>query len=664
MAVGHSRCAANLALIEARIQKRDPYQAIERVLSWERFVESVVQAGELAQPQRFDAMQRVGDNGHSVRKYAPSYLGAFDFKAVPAAQAVLEGTQVLKEMYQQVKRKVPDGAPTEFVRASWEPYVFAGELLDKRYYELCVLNELRNNLRSGDIWVEGSRRHRNFEDHLLPKESWRDYDTWPLAIPEDFNTYWKQHTELLDQELQTVSTLIEQGELPDVSLEEGKLKISPLGKAIPEEAERFAERVNRMLPKVKITELLLECNHWVGYSNAFTHLKSGQPTKEESEAGLLTVILAHAINLGLTRMADAVPGSIQSQLSWLADWHIRDDTYTAALAEVINFQHRLPFAQYWGDGTTSSSDGQHFKTASHGKRLGEVNARYGSQPGVTFYTHVSDQYAPFHTKVISTNIRDATHVLDGLLYHESDLQIEEHYTDTSGFTEHVFALCHLLGFRFAPRIRDLAENRLHIIGEPGQYPRLQPLIGGQVNRRRIGENWEQILRLTASIKSGTVTASLMLSKLKAYPRQNGLTLALRELGQIQRSLFTLSWLQDPELRRRVLVGLNKGEARNTLADAVCFNRHGEIHDRTPQAQQYRASGLNLVIALIATWNTVYLGRAIEELRRQNFPFKEEWLAHVSPLGWAHIKLTGDYVWEPSKSPQKGEFRPLRPVKLP
>jgi TnpA family transposase len=97
-----------------------------------------------------------------------------------------------------------------------------------------------------------------------------------------------------------------------------------------------------------------------------------------------------------------------------------------------------------------------------------VNARYGNDPSVTFYTHVSDQYAPFHTKVINATVRDATHVLDGLLYHESDLRIEEHYTDTAGFTDHVFALCHLLGFRFAPRIRDLADKRLYVPGKAAQ----------------------------------------------------------------------------------------------------------------------------------------------------------------------------------------------------
>lgn len=74
-----------------------------------------------------------------------------------------------------------------------------------------------------------------------------------------------------------------------------------------------------------------------------------------------------------------------------------------------------------------------------------------------FYTYVSDQYAPFHTQVINATVCDATYVLDGLLYHESDLRIEEHYTDTAGFIDHVFALMHLLGFRFAPRIRALTD---------------------------------------------------------------------------------------------------------------------------------------------------------------------------------------------------------------
>ncbi len=101
-----------------------------------------------------------------------------------------------------------------------------------------------------------------------------------------------------------------------------------------------------------------------------------------------------------------------------------------------------------GDGTTSSSDGQCFKAGGRAESTGHINLKYGAEPGKLFYTHISDQYAPFHSKVVNVGVRDSTYVLDGLLHHESDLRIEEHYTDTAGFTDHVFALMHLLGFRF------------------------------------------------------------------------------------------------------------------------------------------------------------------------------------------------------------------------
>jgi hypothetical protein len=86
---------------------------------------------------------------------------------------------------------------------------------------------------------------------------------------------------------------------------------------------------------------------------------------------------------------------------------------------------------------------------------------------------------------------------------------------------------------------------------------------------------------------------LILRKLGAYPRQNSLALALRELGRVERTLFTLEWLQNPELRRRVQVGLNKGEAKNALARAVFFNRLGELRDLTPLSSTAHSGDLVL-----------------------------------------------------------------------
>lgn len=111
--------------------------------------------------------------------------------------------------------------------------------------------------------------------------------------------------------------------------------------------------------------------------------------------------------------------------------------------------------------------------------------------------------------------------------YESDLRIEEHYTDTAGFTDHVLALMHLLGFRFAPRIRDLADKRLFVSPNRKSYPAINALIGGTINEKHIRSHWDEILRLAASIRQGTVTDSLMLRKLGSYPHQNGLAIALR-----------------------------------------------------------------------------------------------------------------------------------------
>jgi TnpA family transposase len=398
------------------------------------------------------------------------------------------------------------------------------------------------------------------------------------------------------------------------------------------------------------------------FTRHFTHLKNGEGVKDK--VLLLTVVLADGINLGLTKMAEACPGMTYAKLSWLHAWHIRDETYSAALAELVNAHLRHPFAAAWGDGTTSSSDGQRFKAGGSAEAGGNINPKYGSDPGVQFYTHVSDQYAPFHTKVINVGVRDATFVLDGLLYHESDLRIEEHYTDTAGFTDHVFALMHLLGFRFAPRIRDLADKRLYVPGKQSDYPALAALYGGTLNTRIVRAHWDQTLRLGVSIRQGTVTASLMLRKLGSYPRQNGLALALRELGRIERTLFMLDWLQNIDLRRRVNAGLNKGEARNALARAVFFNRLGEMRDRSFENQRYRASGLTLLTAAIVLWNTVYLERAVEALKEHGFPVDDSMLQHLSPLGWEHINLTGDYVWQRGQRYKAGKFRPLRPFTKP
>jgi TnpA family transposase len=651
------------ALLAAKESGAEPYAAIEKVISWAALEESVTEAEHLAGPANFDHLAFAIDGYGQLHRYVPALLDALDFRAAPAARDVLAGIVLLRDLNARQARKVPDTAPTSFIRKRWADLVRTPEGLDRRFYELCVMSELRNSLRSGDIWVPGSRQHRDFDEYLLPAPVFRERQTTDalgLPIAADVDQFLGARMALLKQQLVAVESLAAAGELPDAAMTAaGHLRISPLTNMVPDEADALIRASYGLLPHVKITELLLEVDQWTGFSTHFTHLKSGQPPKDTSL--LLSAVLSDAINLGLRKMAEASPGITVTKLGWLQAWHVRDETYAAALAEIVNAQSRQPFAARWGHGATSSSDGQNFKAGGRGLFAGHVNLKYGQEPGVQFYTHISDQYAPFHSTVISATVRDSTHVLDGLLYHESDLRIEEHYTDTAGFTDHVFALTHLLGYRFAPRIRGLADKRLYIPGKSDNYPSLKPLIGGSINTTLIRAHWDDILRLTTSIKSGTVTASLMLRKLGSYPRQNGLATALRELGRLERTLFTLDWMQNPELRRRVQTGLNKGEARNALARAVFFNRLGELRDRSYDNQRHRASGLNLLTAAITLWNTVYLEHTITTT---GHPVDDPLLDHLSPLGWEHINLTGDYTWNNPRQPKAGKLRPLRRPGIP
>jgi TnpA family transposase len=206
----------------------------------------------------------------------------------------------------------------------------------------------------------------------------------------------------------------------------------------------------------------------------------------------------------------------------------------------------------------------------------------------------------------------------------------------------------------------LKSRRLYTFGKASTYPSLEPLIAGRINVALIRAHWSEMLRVAASIRTGTVTASLVLRQLASYRRQNGLAAALRELGRLERTLFTLDWLEDRELRRQTGQELNKGVSRNSLARAVFIHRLGEIRDRTYENQQHRASGLNLLVTAIILWNTRYLERAIAALRQaEDVP--DQLLAHLYPLGWEHVNLTGDYIWSAERPATENSdgFRPLR-----
>ena len=206
------------ALIAAREAGQDPFEAITAVIPWERFRASVAEAEALARPEDFDSYEMLGEHYAAMRRWAPAFLATFAFQGVPAAASLLRAIDMLRDMNEAASPKLPKSAPTGFIRERWARYVMPGGEIDRRYYEFCVLSELRGRLRAGDVWVAGSRRYRSFEEHLISREVLQELlqsGTLPVAVDPDFERFIAGRRALLDARLAVIDAKAKGGLLPE-----------------------------------------------------------------------------------------------------------------------------------------------------------------------------------------------------------------------------------------------------------------------------------------------------------------------------------------------------------------------------------------------------------------------------------------------------------------
>ncbi|MEK3977320.1 Tn3 family transposase [Psychrobacillus sp. FSL K6-2684] len=646
------------ALIKAKQEKLDVFKVLESVIEWNSFVSSVEEAQELARPADYDYLDLLQKRFYSLRKYTPTLLRVLEFHSTKANESLLQAVEIIRGMNESGKRKVPDDSPVDFISKRWKKHLYEddGTSINRHYYEMAVLTELREHVRAGDVSIVGSRQYRDFEEYLFSEDTWNQTkENTRLSVSLSVDDYMVERTSSLNERLKWLAA--NSNKLDGVSLEKGRLSLARLEKDVPEEAKKFSASLYQMLPRIKLTDLLMDVAHITGFHEQFTHASNNRKPDKEETIIIMAALLGMGMNIGLSKMAEATPGLTYKQLANVSQWRMYEDAMNKAQAVLVNFHHKLQLSSYWGDGTTSSSDGMRMQLGVSSLHA-DANPHYGTGKGATIYRFTSDQFSSFYTKIIHTNSRDAIHVLDGLLHHETDLTIEEHYTDTAGYTDQIFGLTHLLGFKFAPRIRDLSDSKLFTIDKASEYPKLEAILRGQINTKIIKENYEDVLRLAHSIREGTVSASLIMGKLGSYSRQNSLATALREMGRIEKTIFILNYISDESLRRKIQRGLNKGEAMNGLARAIFFGKQGELRERTIQHQLQRASALNIIINAISIWNTLHLTKAVE-YQKQAGIFNEDLLHHMSPLGWEHINLLGEYHFNSEKIVSLDSLRPLQ-----
>ena len=594
------------------------------------------------------------------RTFAPAFLDALDFRSAQSAASLLDAVRVLRALNATGRRRVPKDAPMDFIAAKWRPYLFDGKgKTVRRYYELCVLWELRAAIRSGDVWLEGSRRHADPSSYLITSSQWRELrpeTCTMLHLPADGRERLAVRREELEGLLGRLDREFPKG---GFDIEDGSLHVPRLRAVdVPPEVAALEQMVSERLPQIDLSELLIEVDGWTNFTGCFEHAGGAEPRTRDLRTYLFAGVVSQACNFGpvtMAKVADLVVG----RLGWCTTWYLREETLRAAMVAVVNFQHHLPLARIWGGGTLSSSDGQRFPVSVKSRHATAIPRYFGYGRGVTSYTWTSDQFSQYGTKVIPSTTRDALYVLDEILDNETELEILEHATDTAGYTEIVFALFDLLGLVFSPRIRDLGDQQLYRMSREVRYLHLEPLLKGTIRKDRLLEMWDELLRVAGSLKLGWVTASLLVGKLQSYPRQNALSRALQEYGRLVKTVFILRYIDSEDYRRRIGTQINKGEVLHALRNYLFFANEGKVRRRHQEEQANQASCLNLVVNAIVTWNTVYMNEVISRLRREGIAVNDADVAHLSPARYGHINPYGKYRFDIDAALDPTVLRPLR-----
>lgn len=471
------------AFLQAKAEGADPVTAVLANVSEQELRASVTSAKTLLRPDDGDTLDLIEARYTPMRQSLLSLYRVLDWSPVRATEPALQALEHISRLAEHRKRVT---TPTQNIGKEkiiatlghlterWRKHALVGEDIAPAFYEAAAFDALKGRVRSGDIAVNGSRRYRTFEGYLLPQPHFDQLvqkRQTRLAVANEADAYLAVKQQEIRDGLRTLQESIGKIEGSLVLDDKGHLHLPPLEKDIPAEVERMRERVYGMLPRIKLPEILLEVDNWTGFLRSFMHLTSSDAPVGDEKLVLVAALMGLGMNFGLTKMEQSCPYTYR-QLSWSGDWHIREETLLTGLSRLDNFVLEAPLSRHWGDGTTSSSDGIRMTIGVKAANA-EYNAKhFGPRRGANMYIHAADIWVPFgKPQIIGTN-EEALYVIDALCHHESDLHIREHYTDTGGSTEQVFALASLLGFRFAPRIKDALARKLYLleaVGDVGHW---------------------------------------------------------------------------------------------------------------------------------------------------------------------------------------------------
>jgi TnpA family transposase len=598
---------------------------------------------------------RASYSGH-YRRMLPPLLDALEFRANTAThRPIIKALALIKAHRDSRKQHFPvDGTvPIDgVVPPHWRELVLehdpSGEFRVNRInYEISALHSLREGLRCKAIWVVGADRFRNPDDDLPA-----DFDTQrthyyaALQQPESADDFIAGVRKAMEDALARLNAGLPRNVKVTLRLTgKRRIKLSPLDPQ-PEPATilHMKAELMRRWPMTSLLDILKETDLRVGFSEAFHSVAAREMLDRAAlQPRVLRCLYGLGTNAGLKRVVAGDPSLHYHELLYIRRRYIHKDALREAIARIANATFAIRRPDIWGEGTTScASDAKKFGAWDQ-NLMTEWHIRYGGR-GVMIYWHVEKKSVCIYSQLKRCSSSEVAAMIEGVLRHCTEMEVEQHYVDSHGQSEVAFAFCYLLGFDLMPRLKAIASQKLSRphSGNVDAYPNLQPILTQPINWALIRHQYDDMIKYATALRVGTAEPEAILRRFTRANVQHPTYRALVELGKAIKTAFLARYLHEEAVRREVNDGLNVVENWNSANGFIFYGKSGEIATNRLDDQELSVLALHLLQACLVYVNTLMLQDILAAPAWMGRMTGEDFRA-LSPLVYAHVNPYGTFA---------------------
>ena len=517
--------------------------------------------------------------------------------------------------------------------------------INKYYYELAVLEELKCLLSFKGIWIKRSYRYRNPNEDI-PKDFEQKRISYYRYIGLPFNAkkFTAKLKNSLKESLENLNINIPNNHLV-------KIKESTSGKNIiitPSEAQKDPDNITKLQKEItsrwssiNLIDILKECDLLINFTNQMeTIAKSSSITATSLRKRLLLCLYSIGSNTGLKRISIANGDVNYSDLRYTKKRYINATNVRDAIRLVINNVLKVRNPDVWGEATTSVACDSTKISAWDQNLINEWHHRYQGR-GVMIYWHVDKKSLCIYSQLNSCSSSEVGSMIKGIIDHDTTMDMNRVFVDTHGHSVIGFAVSNMLSFDLLPRLKAINKQKLYGVTskDKDKYKNISEILKGGINWKLIEENYDEVVKHIVALKLGIVEPFVLVKRFSNNNYEHPVYRALLEIGKASRSIFLCKYLDSEDLRIEINEGLNVVERLNYIMDFIFYGKLGELATNNIDDQELSILCLHLLQVCIVYVNTLIIQQLLSEIHWQDKLSPEDYRA-LTPLLSTHINPYG------------------------